>query len=97
MKAFVEITSGVVRAGEDCDGYGKDFEKAVAFASADGKHAVIKALVSDGDLSAAHAKAAFRALRQLNLIPVWERFKDTDISPPGWWKRLLLWLLARTA
>lgn len=75
MKACVEILAGVVRVGEDTDAYGKPFEKAVAFSSSDGKHAVIKALVSEGDLNTAHARAAFRALKALGLTPIWERFK----------------------
>jgi hypothetical protein len=75
MKARVEILSGVVRVGEDCDAYGKPFEYAVAFSSADGKHAVVKALVADGNLELTHAKAAFRAIRALGLSPIWERFK----------------------
>jgi hypothetical protein len=73
MKAFVEITSGVIRAGEDCDSYGKPFDYAVAFSCVDGKTAVIKALSADGKMSPAHAKAAFRALKDLGLTPAWER------------------------
>lgn len=75
MKAFVEVTSGVVRVGPDCDQYGKPFEYAVAFSSADGKHAVIKALVSGGELKPAHAKAAIQALKNIGLTAIWERFR----------------------
>lgn len=75
MKAFVEHLSGIVRIGEDCDAYGKPFEYAVAWSSADGKHAVVKALVSDGKLSVRHCRAVFTALRDIGLEPIWERFK----------------------
>lgn len=77
MKAFVEILSGVVRAGPDCDQYGKPFELAVAFSSADGKHAVVKALTADGNLTTAHRRACFAALKEAGLIPIYERIKES--------------------
>jgi len=75
MKAFVEILSGIVRVGPECEKYGDPFELAVAFSSADGRHAVIKGLVSDGRSTLAHAKAGTRALNDVGLIPIWERIK----------------------
>ena len=74
MKAFVEILSGIVRAGPQCDAYGKPFECSVAFSSSDGKTAVMKALTSNGALTVAHARAAFAVLAGMGLRPVWERF-----------------------
>ena len=73
MKAFVEILSGIVRAGPECDRYGKPFDLAIAFSSVDGKTAMIKALVSDGKLSQAHARSAFKALDAIGLKAIWER------------------------
>lgn len=77
MKAFVEILSGIVRVGEDCDRYGKPYDGAVVFSSADGRHAVIKGLTAYGPktLTVAHAKAAFRAIKDIGLIPIWERIR----------------------
>jgi len=75
MKAFVEYISGVIRVGPDCDAYGKPFELAAAFSSVDGKTATIKALVSGGELSTAHARAAFKALKDIGLTATWERFE----------------------
>lgn len=76
MKAFVEVLSGIVRVGEDCDTYGKPYDYAATFSSTDGKTAVVKALVvSDGGGTMAHVRAAFDALKKLGLTPVWERFK----------------------
>lgn len=73
MKAFVEHLSGIVRAGPDCDAYGKPFDYAIAYSSTDGKTAVIKALASDGKMTVGHAKAAFRELAKLGLTATWER------------------------
>lgn len=75
MKAFVEILSGVVRVGPDCDKYGKPYEFAVAFSSADGRHAVIKALVANGTFKMSYAKEIIRALNKIGLVPIWERKK----------------------
>lgn len=75
MKACIEILSGIIRAGEDCDEYGKPYEYAVAFSCVDGETAVIKALTADGHMTPAHAKAAFAALKKIGLKPRWERFK----------------------
>lgn len=63
MKAHVEILSAVVRVGDDTDEYGKDFDYSVAVSCTDGKTAVVKALVSDGDFTSGHAKAIIRALK----------------------------------
>jgi hypothetical protein len=82
MKAFVEVLSGVVRAGPDAERYGDPFDLAVAFSSVDGKTATIKALVSGGELSQAHARAAIRALHRIGLTATWERFKDD--APRSW-------------
>lgn len=75
MKAFIEHLSGIVRAGPDCDGYGKPFDYAIAFSSTDGKTAVIKALATDGKMTVAHARAAFRVLKDIGLEAHWERIK----------------------
>lgn len=75
MKAFVEHLAGVVRVGADCDEYGKPFEYAVAFSSADGKHAVVKALTADGKFTHSHARAVIAALQAIGLKAIWERFK----------------------
>ena len=76
MKAFVEILSGVVRAGPECEKYGDPFDLAVAFSSVDGKTATIKALASDGVLTKAHARALIAKLKELGLEVTWDRFKD---------------------
>lgn len=75
MRAFVEHLSGIVRIGPDAVRYGDPFQYAVAFSSVDGKTAIIKALTSDGNLTVAHARAAFRALGQIGLTARWERMK----------------------
>jgi hypothetical protein len=76
MKAFVEILSGVVRAGPDCEKYGDPFDLAVAFSSVDGKTATVKALSSKGDLTHAHARVLLNALKELGLEVTWDRFKS---------------------
>ncbi len=76
VKAHVEILAAVVRIGPDTDAYGKPFEFAVALSAVDGHHAVLKALVSDGTLQTAHAKAAIRAVQRAGFKSVgWERKK----------------------
>jgi hypothetical protein len=70
MKAFIEITSGIIRVGPDTDAYLKPFEAAAAFV-ADGGNAKIKGLV--GGLTIRQARAALIALETLGLKPVWER------------------------
>lgn len=75
MKAFIEILSGVIRSGPDCDRYGKPYDYAIAFSCVDGKTAILKALVSEsGELTVGHAKAAFAEIKKLGLTPQWERF-----------------------
>lgn len=76
MKAFVEITSGIVRVGDDCDEYGKPFTRAAAFSCVDGKTAVVKALTADGKFTPAEARAGIKAIMDLGLIVQWVRFKD---------------------
>jgi hypothetical protein len=76
MKAFVEILSGVVRAGPECEKYGDPFDLAVAFSSVDGKTATIKALSSDGGLTPAHARVLMKALQELGFKVTWDRFKQ---------------------
>lgn len=78
MKAFVEVLSAIVRVGPSADRYGEPFEFAVGASSVDGKTAVVKALVSKGNFTRAHAAAIIRALR--SKIPgfnrvVWDRVK----------------------
>lgn len=73
MKAYVEILSGIVRGGPETDHYGAPYDYAVGFSSTDGRTAIVKALVGDGKMTVAHAKAAFRALKDLGLEPRWER------------------------
>lgn len=75
MKAFVEHLSGVVRVGPNTDIYGKPFEYAVAYASADGRTAVVKALVGNGKFTQAHARAIIKALNAIGLQVIWERIK----------------------
>lgn len=75
MKAFVEHLSGIVRIGDVADHYGAPFEVSVAYASVDGKTAVIKALTSDGNLRVSHARAVIRALKDLGLRAIWERIR----------------------
>lgn len=77
MKAFLEILSGIIRVGPDCDTYGKPFEYAVSGSSVDGKTFVLKALVSDGKLTPSHVKAAVNLLKdQYGFEEVtWERHK----------------------
>lgn len=75
MKAFVEVTSGIIRGGPKAEKYGDPYDCAVAFSSVDGKTAVGKALVADGVLTAAHIRAAQRACAVLGLKLVWERIK----------------------
>lgn len=73
VKAFVEITSGIIRSGPDCQKYGDPYEFAVAFSSTDGKTAVIKGLTSEGKFSLAHYRAGIEALKGLGLEADWER------------------------
>lgn len=75
MRAYVEYLSGIVRVGPQAAHYGDPFQYAVAFSSVDGKTAIVKALTSDGKLTVAHARAAFRALKQIGLTARWERIK----------------------
>jgi hypothetical protein len=76
MQAFVEHLSGVVRAGPDCDRYGKPFDCAVAYSSVDGRTAVVKALTSRGGVTVAHDRAVIRALEDIGLSATWERVRS---------------------
>jgi hypothetical protein len=80
MTAFVEILSGIVRAGPGCDRYGKPYEYAVAFSSVDGKTVIGKALVSGGQLKRSHIRVAKEALGKLGLGLDWERIKE-EVAP----------------
>lgn len=80
MKAFIEVLSGIIRVGPDCDQYGKPFDYAVAFSSVDGKTAVVKALMSDGSLTQTQARVALRTLNDLGLTPTWDRFDFGDLD-----------------
>lgn len=75
MKARVEILSGIVRVGPDHEKYGDPYDGAVAFSSADGRHAVVKALNSEGLVTLSRTKAVIKALKDVGLIPIWERIK----------------------
>lgn len=73
-EATVEILSGIVRVGADHHAYGDPFEFAVAFSSADGKTAVVKALVAnDAEFKSRYAHEIIRALRLIGLKAVWTR------------------------
>lgn len=76
INAFIEILSGIIRVGPDANKYGDPWIISVAFSVSDGKTAVIKALVSDGKLRYSHYKAAYKALKELGLHPVWYRIKN---------------------
>src|SRR5580765_4609701 len=72
MKAHVEITSFVVRAGEETGFYGAPFDVAVA-GIASGNQALLKALTNKG-IKLAHLKAAITALRGLGITEItWDR------------------------
>ncbi len=71
VQAFVEVTSGVVRAGPDAKRYGDPYEHAVSFASVDGRTAVLKGW--SGKPPLAHLRAAKEALAALGLRMVWDR------------------------
>lgn len=75
MKAHVEFLSGIVRVGPFTDAYGKDYDYSAAWASVDGKTAIIKGLVSpDKMLSRAHAAMALAEVqRRTGLKTDWER------------------------
>lgn len=76
MKAFVEILSGIVRVGPECDRYGQPWVYCATFSSTDGKTAVLKALKSDGGLSQAHARAVIATVKALGFEHVeWDRIK----------------------
>ena len=75
MQAFVEHLSGVIRVGPGCDGYGRPFDYAVAYSSVDGRTAIVKALISKGGLSVAHARAVISALKDIGLTARWERMR----------------------
>jgi hypothetical protein len=78
MKAYTEILSGIIRAGPECDAYGKPFDFAVAF-SAHACVATIKGLVQPGTirLTRAHLEAMRQECERLGLEYIWERHKDT--------------------
>jgi hypothetical protein len=75
LKAFVEHLSGIVRVGVSAEKYGDPFEFAIAFASTDGRTAIIKALTSSGDFTIAHARAVIKALKDVGLEADWERVR----------------------
>ncbi len=75
MKAHVEHLAGIVRTGQATDHYGAPFDHAVAYSSADGKTAVIKALTSQGGFTTGHARAVIAALKNIGLSPTWERMR----------------------
>lgn len=79
MRAHVEILSGIVRVGEECNGYGSPYDFAVAFSCVDGKTAIIKALtkLNGTDFRHSHAMTIIRALHKQGLEVDWERIKCT--------------------
>lgn len=91
MKAFVEILSGIIRAGPECEKYGDDYDYAVTFSVTDGKTAIIKALISPDKerlnerVTPAHWLAAARALKQIGLKADWERIKDVQVANHKWY------------
>lgn len=81
MKAFVEVLSGVVRSGPNCEKYGDPYEFAVAFSVVDGKTAIIKALVVGENTVALrkdHVRALIEAMRGIGLSVDWERVKHEN-------------------
>lgn len=75
MKAHLEILSGIIRTGEECDHYGAPYENAVAF-SCDGMRVTIKALSATPTL--AQTKAAIGLLRSMGYTILRDR-----LTPKG--------------
>lgn len=77
LHAFVEHLSGLVRVGPSCRTYGMDWDFIVAFASVDGKTAVVKGLKTlSAGFTAAHATAILNALARAGfLYATWTRHK----------------------
>lgn len=79
MKAFIEILSGIIRVGPDCDHYGSPYEYSVAFSSTDGKTAILKGLViEDHHSGREHLRAVERELEKLHLVPSWGRLRSPE-------------------
>lgn len=91
MKAYVEITSFVVRAGEETDCYGAPFDVAVA-GIASGSRAILKALTNEG-LKPSHFKAAVAALGYLGITEItWDRFnKNGELIMDDKYEVTLTW------
>lgn len=91
MKATVEILSGVVRSGPNCERYGDPFDFGVAFIG-HGKRAVLKALVhGQQTLTIAHERAAVKALHGYGFERVeWDRLDPQlrrMVMEQSWFRR----------
>jgi hypothetical protein len=77
LHAFVEHLAGLVRVGPHARAYGMDWDFIVAYASVDGKTAVIKGLKTlTAGFTMAHATAILRALARAGfLYATWTRHK----------------------
>lgn len=83
MHAFVEHLSGLVRVGPTCRTYGMDWDFIVAYASVDGKTAVVKGLrrLTTG-FTMTHATAILSALARAGfLYASWTRHKHGKVRP----------------
>lgn len=77
MHAFVEHLSGLVRVGPHARAYGMDWDFIVAYASVDGKTAVVKGLRAlAAGFTQHHATAILSALARAGfLYATWTRHK----------------------
>lgn len=83
MYAFVEHLAGLVRVGPQTRAYGMDWDFIVAFASVDGKTAVVKGLkqLTTG-FTMHHAAAILNALGRAGFAyATWTRHKHGKVRP----------------
>lgn len=77
MLSHCELLSGIVRCGPRCTGWMAPFELGIAWASVDGRTAVIKALTTrpDRPVTMADKRSCDQTLKRLGLKADWTNFK----------------------